>query len=130
MKNYIFTFLCLFSISSFINSSDYSQVPSTVDPKAMIENDFIKLDCLIEVTRTNLDTQQKLRHLIKEYQALQKNYLVNGQKSELLLPMVRLAYKINTLIEKNHLAHLFEAEFLNEITIFAKMAVKKSIPQP
>ncbi len=129
MRTHIFL-ICFITCSSSLLHCNSPQIPSTIDPRSVIENDLVKLDNLIETTEKSLTSQQKLRGLIQEYQTLQSSYLRNGERNELLLPMVKLAYKIITLIENNHLHHIFDAEFLNELTIFSRMAVKKSIPQP
>lgn len=100
------------------------------DPNALIGNEISKLDTLIQATELSLEAQKKLRIQILEYQKLQDQYLKNEHDNELLLKLVKSAYRALQTIKTNHLEQNFDNDFIEELTIIAQPANKKGITRP
>ncbi len=133
--NVVFVLLIIFSSISLY--ADNSLRPSTTDlppqikdPLALINNEIAMLDNLIDVTQQNLENQKNLRHLVKEYQKIQDLYLQNPDDKEALYRMVKIAYKTLGNIKENHLTHLFDSDFISELSLLSQVASKRGIPKP
>lgn len=103
---------------------------SIKDPEAMIGNEISRLDTLIQATELSLEGQKKLRVQIIEYQKLQEHYLSNTKDNELLLKLVKSAYRTLNTIKENHLTQTFDNDFIDELTVISKPATKRGIPKP
>ena len=109
----------------------FAIAPGTIkDPKALIGNEIARLDTLIQATEQSLEAQQKLRVQILEYQKLQDYYLQNPKDNELLLKLVKSAYRTLQTIKNNHLSQTFDSDFIDELTVFSQPATKRGIPKP
>src|SRR5262249_55764715 len=105
-------------------------LPAALDPSPQAANELQALDRLIDATQKNLEKQRALRVAIADYLKLQDLYLKNDQDKELMFRMVKNAHRILESIKENHLVHLFNADFISELTLFSQIAVKKGIPKP
>ena len=94
-------FFLFFTLGCFQVQAD---LPLSIkDPEALIGNEIARLDTLIQATEKSLEGQKKLRTQIIEYQKIQKQYLNNPQDNELLLKVVKGAYRALMTIKENHL---------------------------
>lgn len=124
--NPLFYFLLLSLFGQLAASSS----PTVLDPKEIVSNELARLDFLIEATEKSLQQQQKLRSLLKDYQKLQAQYLNQPDDNELLFQLIKSAYTILETIKTLHLETAFEPEFLSELTVLAKPAIKSGMPRP
>jgi hypothetical protein len=133
MKRYL---LCtLFLTTSLFGEGNLNPItndlPKDKKPKDQLESAEIRsLDNLILVTEENLAAQEKLRLLLIDYQALRKASLKDQKNKEQIDALVSKALEIQTLIQDNYLFHVFDADFLSELNLFAGIASKSGLPQP
>lgn len=127
-------FFCL--ISTVILADDEGQrktispTSQIKDPAALIGNELTMLDNLIEVTQQNLERQEALRELVKEYQKVHDQYMKNIDDKELLYGLIKKAYRLLENIKESHLEHAFAPEFISELTVFSQVAAKRGVPKP
>lgn len=89
------------------------------------------LDMLIEQTQKNLEEQQKLKALLKDYHQNRENFSKGGQTKQQATALVKTANAILKIVHEEHLLHLCTPEFIEEITFFASIASKNSLtPHP
>ena len=103
---------------------------SIVNPQDVVANELSHLDQLIDATEKSLAQQRRLRELIGQYQEMQKRYLDNSEDNELLFQLIKTAYTILESIKAQHLELAFEPEFLSELSLLSKPAMKSGIPKP
>lgn len=121
-------FLLCFCLICFQTHAD---TPNTIkDPAILIENEITHLDSLIQATEKSLEEQKKLRGLIVDYQKLQEQYFKTPQDKDLLLKVVKSAYRTLQSIKENHLAQTFDPDFIDELTVLSQPATKRGIPKP
>lgn len=108
-----------------ISTPDIPKITEASIPK----NPAKTLDDLIDSTQKILDNQKKIREQILTFQKLQDTYQ-NNQDKELLVLMVKTAYKLLDNIKENHLTQAFDPDFLSELTVFAQVAAKRGIAKP
>lgn len=119
--------LCLFALSFQLQAES----PSTIkDPNALIGNEISRLDTLIQATETSLEAQKKLRTQILEYQKLQDQYLKNTKDNDLLMKLVKSAYRTLQTIKEQHLEQNFDSDFIDELRVISQPATKRGIPRP
>lgn len=100
------------------------------DPDAMIGNELARLDDLIQATQQSLDTLKRLKGEIIDYQKTQLQFLANSKDNELLMKVVKSAYKALRTIKDNKLEKMFDPDFIDELTVLAQPAAKRGIPKP
>lgn len=106
-------------------------IPTSIkDPAALIDNEITRLDTLIQATEQSLEAQKKLRAQIIDYQNVQELYLKNTKDNDLLLKVVKSAYRTLQDIKKNHLTQTFDSDFIDELTVLSQPATKRGIPKP
>ena len=128
MKTNIFFFLAIFlSVISSVRGADS---PPIIDPEEVVANEIARLDQLIEATQRSLEQQRKLREMIRQYQQIQTKYLNDSEDNELLYQLIKSAYAILENIKAQHLETAFEPEFLSELSVLSKPALKSGIPKP
>ncbi|MEI8365049.1 MAG: hypothetical protein WCF65_01405 [Parachlamydiaceae bacterium] len=108
-----------------------TDAPAAVkDPATIVSHELLRLDTLIRATEQSLEGQKKLRSMIVDYQKLQEQFLKNQSDNELLLKVVKSAYKILQNIKENHLTQTFDTDFIEELTVLSQPAAKRGIPKP
>jgi hypothetical protein len=124
----------IFSLAQIAADTGYTpaspHLPVMIDPSHALVSDMQALDHLIEMTQKSLDQQRALKNMLIEYQKLQEFFFKNDQDKEVMFRMVKTAHKLLETIKENHLLHLFNADFLSELTLFSQIATKKGIPKP
>lgn len=119
----LLTLFCLCTLTSL--------APAALkDPDALIGNELIRLDALIQSTQQSLEGEKKLRALIVEYQKMQDAYLARPEDNDLLFRLVKSAHRTLASINENHLIQTFDPEFINELTVLAQAANKRGVPKP
>ena len=73
---------------------------------------------LIEVSTQNLHAQKELLDRLIRFKEAQKLFLNDTHNKELAGTMMETAFQALKLIENHSLNHLFNPDFLNEITFF------------
>lgn len=121
-------FLCasLLFFSATVLASD----SPFIEPKEVVANELARLDLLIQATQQSLEQQRKLRDMIADYQAIQTRYMDSPEDNELLYQLIKKAYGILEIIKAQHLEAAFEPEFLSELSLLSKPALKSGIPKP
>ena len=100
------------------------------DPKELLDSQLAMVDDLIVMTQQTLKGEQEIRNLIAEYQQIQEVYIRNTDDKEQVVKMVRMAHRVLTKIQDNHLTQQFDPDFISELALFSKIATKKGIPKP
>lgn len=134
---FVFSFFMIIFINTIIGSYAYSELPtptkvmiSTIkDPEDLIKNEVIRLDTLIQATQQSLNGQIALRAKIIEYQKIQELHLQYPENNDILLRMVKSAYRTFELIKENNLIQTFDPDFINELKVFSQAATKRGIPK-
>lgn len=103
--------------------------PPSGDAKLLV-NELAMLDSLIEVTESNVKKQKALREEVILYQKELEVYLKNSSNKDIVLKMARRASRLLEQIKCLHLIEAFEPDFISELTLFAQIAQKRSIPKP
>lgn len=122
--------LLLLFTSSALHAADGGIDPITSDLPAKIEHPTVKqdpsrvLDHLIEVSENNLKAQKELKQLLENYQAKRTLFLASKNSAQHTQGLVTAAHRVYSQIQDNHLASLFEPDFLEEIAMFSQIAVK------
>ncbi len=101
-----------------------------IDTKDLVVGEIARLDQLIEATEQSLEGQKRLRERIEQYRELQVSYLSNSDDNELLFQLIKSAYTILESIKAQHLETAFEPEFLSELSVLSRPAVKSGLPKP
>ena len=129
--------ICLFIIcSGYHADAAESSLTTTLteavgikDPQKLLSNQMRILDVLIETTQRSLDSQQKLKQQIADYQRVQDAYLKDTTDKDTLIRMVRQAARVLDTIKEAHLTQEFDPEFISELTLFSQIANKRGIPK-
>ena len=114
MKSFI---LCCLLFSS-LSAADL------LDPKELIVHEISKLNILIESTERSLGQEKQLREHMENYQKLHSLYLEEEENDQLLLQLVKTAHVILQTIKELRLETTFEPDFISELTVVSKPAVK------
>ncbi|MCE5318206.1 MAG: hypothetical protein LLG04_12705 [Parachlamydia sp.] len=116
----------LLSLSAAVKASD----SPIIEPKEVVANEIARLNLLIESTQQSLEQQRRLRDMVVEYQKIQARYMESSEDNELLYQLIKKAYAILETIKAQHLEAAFEPEFLSELSMLSKPALKSGIPKP
>jgi hypothetical protein len=100
------------------------------DPDVMIATELSRLDTLIQATTESLQGQKKLRERIVEYQKIQELFMKNPNDNDILLRMVKSAYRTLESIKESNLVQTFDPEFIDELTVLSQAAAKRGVPKP
>lgn len=128
MLYYVFLICALMNIAQM--HGEAPSLTSIKDPAALIGNEIVRLDSLIQATQQSLEGQKKLRGLIVEYQKTQDLYLARAQDNDLLFKLVKSAHKTLESIKENNLTQTFDPDFINELTVLSQAANKRGVPKP
>lgn len=111
-------FLCLLAILAPITT-----------PENFLRSPLADLDQLIEGTEAQLRMEKELHELMTLYLSLRHDYLKDEENRELLRKTARAAYQALEIIKAEKLGYLFSQEFLSELSLFAKLGAKPSLPR-
>lgn len=100
------------------------------DPAALIDQEISRLEWLIQATEQSLAGQKKLHTQIKEYQKYHEQYLDKPEDNDLLVKLIKNAYRTLEAIKENHLTYTFDSDFIDELTVLSQPAKKRGIPKP
>jgi hypothetical protein len=123
MKKLIVSLLLFFS-------SVHAAESGIIDTKDLVANELTRLDQLIEATSLSLEQQKQLRERVKGYQELHAKYLADPDDNERLYRLIKSAYTILESIKNQHLETAFEPDFLSELTVLSRPAIKSGLPKP
>lgn len=94
------------------------------------EGSLTTLDRLIAATEQTLSAEKQIRQMVVEYNTTKVQYLQNQQNRELIVRMVKMAKSLLDAIQMNYLSDAFDTEFMQELSFFAQIASKKTLPKP
>lgn len=84
---------------------------------------------VIASTEKLLQRQKELKTLLEKYQALNAQYLNHMDDRALALETGKTAHEALERIKEDKLVYLFDPSLISEMTLFAKLAAKPSIPK-
>jgi hypothetical protein len=116
---FISTFFCLLAAMG----------PAVGDTVPLKDAPLAQLEALIESTEGVVDKQKSLKHQLEAYLLLHDAYLKDIDNRQLLVRAAAAAKKSLDIIKEEKLTSLFDSSFLSEMTLFAKLASKPSIPK-
>lgn len=126
---YFLTISMLFLSSAFAADVVHPSTPDlpriTSQPTAKPGNEIVFLDQLISITEQNVENQKELKEKVKEYIQLRDQYARQTQNQELGMRLVRAAYEVLEGIKEQHLTHVFDKEFMSELTFFSTIGAKQ-----
>lgn len=99
-------------------------------PPTLKETPFEELEVLISSTEKLVEKQKSLLKQLQEYLTLHDAYLQDTENRELLLRTAKKAQQALDQIKAERLSYLFSTNFISEMTLFAKLAGRPSIPLP
>jgi hypothetical protein len=85
------------------------------------QEEIATLEHLIETTRKNLENQQMILKLLRAYATAREAYLSDPDSGKLATALVKRAMALQQLMEKEHLLHLFDSDFLSEVAFYNKV---------
>lgn len=130
----LLTFLFVMVVSAL--SAESSINPITPDVPPLREEpiagqyEMNVLNNIISLTKENLQNEMKLREQVILYRDLYDQYIENKKNRNLLAKVVLAAYDVEKTLAQTHLQHAFSQDFLRELSLFATVAKKRSIPRP
>lgn len=93
------------------------------------ESPAAPIDPLIAATTKLLEKQKQLKALLEKYGELHSRYLKNIDDRALAMQIGKTAQEALEIIKEEKLNYLFEPSEISEMTLFAKLAAKPSIPK-
>ncbi len=84
---------------------------------------------LIQSTERLLQRQKDLKLLLEKYDKLHQNYMKDIDNRALALETGQVAQEALDKIKEDKLNYLFDPAYISEMTLFAKLASKPSIPK-
>lgn len=118
----------LLSCASLAAAGDPPPLPIK-DPTFLVASELNRLDILILATEKSLGSQKLLREHIVEYQKAHEQFSKNPNDNDRLFKVVKAAHKTLQSIKENHLEQDFDSDFIDELTVLAQPALKRSIPK-
>ncbi len=73
---------------------------------------------LIQGTKKNLESQQHLLNLTLSFNNAREDFLENPDSARFASKLVKEAVQLQNHLVKEHLTHLFSAEFLEELAFY------------
>lgn len=107
-----------------------SDIPPMQLPGGEGEVSLTTLDRLIAATEQTLSAEKQIRQMVVEYSATKVQHLQNRQSRERIVRMVKMAKSLLDAIQTNYLSDAFDTEFMQELSFFAQIASKKTLPKP
>lgn len=93
------------------------------------ESPAAPIDPLIAATTRLLEKQKQLKALLEKYGELHARYLKNIDDRAMAMQIGKTAQEALEIIKEEKLTYLFEPTEISEMTLFAKLAAKPSIPK-
>lgn len=130
----VFFVLLLYPFSlkaqEFIRNAAGQEISAIKDPKEVINTQLATLETLIALSKRTLAKTEDLREQIEAYKSIQERFFENTQDKELLYNMMKSAHFILKSIKADHLTHLFDPEFLDELQMMSQIFNKIGLPKP
>lgn len=123
--------MCLSLEAEEINISTKSpSYPSVIAPEAQKLNQINYLEELIAASERNLEKQKKIKTQLQEFVNLHEAFSQDTNNKPLGLKMIRSAQALLEQIKSAHLVHVFDPDFIGELTVFSNIASKGPILRP
>ena len=101
----------------------------SLDAAPLKEGSLSELNALIQSTEELVAKQKALKAILTDYLVVHDSYLLDMENRELLVKTAKLAKRALDLIKQERLTPLFNPDFLSEMTLFAKVVAKPTLPQ-
>lgn len=85
------------------------------------EDELITIERLIHLTEEQMQAQKRIKNLIIEIKHNKEMFIKNSDSKLHALYMISAAEECLSLIRRYHLYHLFSSDFMEELTVFAKV---------
>lgn len=82
------------------------------------QDEILVIEELIDTTKKNLDSQQKLHTMIVEFKQAREAFIANPDSGKLATKLVRQAMRLQNYLQKEHVSHLFSSDFLQELAFY------------
>jgi len=92
------------------------------------QDELLVIEELIQTTKKNLDSQQKLHTLVVEFNQSREAFIANPDSGRLATALVKQAMRLYNYLQKEHVTHLFSSDFLSELAFYNQ--VGKQIARP
>jgi hypothetical protein len=133
MLNIFRAFSLLFCLCCLPLAADVDGIaPSpylAVDDPLLEASEVEVVENLVLATEKNLQSQQRLLELLRDFQAARESFRKNESK-ETAGVVINDAVQIVELIDGNYLSSLFRQDFLTEVKVIAKMANRQALNRP
>lgn len=123
-------FLSLIAILAI--SSLRAELVTNIEEKSLAtsRNEVEAISQLIEEQQKHLARQITLKELMKTFQVQKEEFMQGKQTQKHAIAMVSTAREILDGINQEHIAHLFPAEYLEELVFFSSIAGKSRPNRP
>lgn len=120
------------SAAALISSVLHAEIITNIEekPPSSIRNELDAVDLLIEEQQKHLARQIELKKMMKEFQKQKDEFMQGKQTQKHAIAMVTNAREILAGINEEHIAHLFPAEYLEELVFFSSVAGKSRPIRP
>lgn len=116
-------------LTSFLMAASFLHAEAQHDPMPKGDVPYAELDALIASTERIVASQKSLRDDLKKYAELHAQYLKDMDNRELLLKTAKVAQSALERIKQDRLGSLFDPNYLSEMTLFAKIAARPTLPK-
>lgn len=122
----MYKFLSLLLLSAPLLSAPLLAVePQKIEKQKKDGAELADLDFLINATEKSVQRQKELRERIVRFQDLKLRSMKDEGNYELLFALSKSAYSLLETIKAEHLMQVFDPEFIAELNLIAKPAMKK-----
>lgn len=112
MKRLLCLLIPLFTTTA-LQGSDFEEI--------QVEDDFSRLETLIEVHQENLEREKSLKALLSQYKKLEKHCIQHAQDVESMNRFVEVGNELHNAIQELALQDYFRPQLLEELKRVAKM---------
>lgn len=124
--------LPLLILAVFACNSLTAEILTNIEEKGIstIRDEIEAVERLIEEQQKHLARQLELKDMMKEFQQQKEEFMQGKQTQKHAIAMVSNARDILASINEEHIAHLFPAEYLEELVFFSSVAGKSRPIRP
>lgn len=99
-------------------------LPLAAQPTIPEQDEITILLDLIESSKKNLQSQQKLLKVMIDFKKAREAFMNDPTSARLATDLVRSATRVKDEIEINHMVYLFSEDFLKEIQFFVNIGIQ------
>jgi hypothetical protein len=100
------------------------------ETKNKLAPELSAINNLIDITKKNVETQEKIKEQIISYQKVNKEFLKQPENEELLYQTIICADRLLDDINHAYITQIFSPEFLKELKLFSQIAKNQGVRKP